>query len=55
MQKNKKTLVFGASLNPSRYSNMALQKLVAHRHEVVAFGLKEGVVNGVNIDTELKP
>lgn len=52
---NKKTLVFGASLNPSRYSNVALHKLVAHQHDVVAFGLREGVVAGVKIDTELKP
>lgn len=54
MQKNKKTLVFGASLNPSRYSFMAMRKLVAHGHEFVAFGLKEGTIEGVNIDTELK-
>lgn len=55
MKKNKKTLVFGASLNPSRYSNLALHKLVAHKHEVMAFGLREGVVAGVSIDTELLP
>lgn len=55
MQTNKKTLVFGASLNPSRYSNMAIHKLVENKHEVVAFGLKEGVVEGVHIDADLKP
>ena len=55
MQKNKKTLVFGASLNPSRYSYMAMRKLVSHGHEFVAFGLKEGTVEGVEINTELKP
>lgn len=55
METNKKTLVFGASLNPSRYSNMAMHKLVDHGHEVVAYGLKEGVVEGVKIDKELKP
>lgn len=55
MKKSKKTLVFGASLNPSRYSNMAMHKLVAYGHEVVAFGLKQGSVDGVKIDTELKP
>lgn len=54
MQKNKKTLVFGASLNPSRYSNMAMHKLVTNGHEVVAFGLKEGEVESVKIDSELK-
>ncbi|MEO8773234.1 MAG: CoA-binding protein [Gelidibacter sp.] len=54
MKTSKKTLVFGASLNPSRYSNIAMHKLVAHNHEVVAFGLREGAVEGVEIDTELK-
>jgi hypothetical protein len=50
----KKTLVFGASLKPNRYSNYAIKRLVANNHEVVAFGLKEGEVDGVNIDTVLK-
>ena len=50
----KKTLVMGASLNPSRYSNLAIVRLVDASHKVVAFGLKEGEVNRVNIDTELK-
>lgn len=54
MQTNKKTLVFGASLNPSRYSNTAMHRLVTHGHEVVAFGLREGEVAGVKIDTELQ-
>lgn len=54
MQSNKKTLVFGASLNPSRYSNLAMHKLVRHQHEVVAFGLRAGEVAGVTVDTELK-
>ena len=49
-----KTLVFGASLKPNRYSNYAIQRLVANKHEVVAFGLKEGEVEGIKIDTELK-
>lgn len=49
----KKTLVLGASLNPNRYSYYAIQRLVASRHEVVAFGLKSGQVSGVTIDTEL--
>ena len=51
----KKTLVFGASLNPNRYSNYAIQRLVANNHEVVAYGLREGNVEGVTIDTTLKP
>lgn len=51
----KKTLVFGASLKPERYANIALQKLVNYGHDVVAFGAKKGEVSGVSIDTELMP
>lgn len=50
----KKTLVFGASINPSRYSYLAIQRLVANGHKVLAFGLNKGNVAGVEIDTELK-
>lgn len=50
---NKKTLVFGASLNPTRYSNFVIQKLVNQNIETTAFGLKEGVVAGVEISAEL--
>lgn len=52
---SKKTLVIGASLKPERYSNMAIKKLVGYKHDVVAIGLKKGIVAGVNIDTELIP
>lgn len=55
MKSNKKTLVFGASLNPSRYSNLAMHRLVEHEQEVVAFGLRQGTVAGVDIQTELIP
>lgn len=50
---NKKTLVFGTSLKPNRYSNYAVQRLVANNIETVAFGLKEGVISGIEIDIEL--
>lgn len=43
----------GASANPSRYSNMAIKKLRSAHVEVKAFGLKEGEVAGISIDTEL--
>lgn len=48
---NKKTLVLGASTNPSRYSNLAINSLVKNNHPVVAVGLKEGIVAGVEILT----
>lgn len=47
-----KTLVLGASTNPTRYSYLAIQKLVAHQQQVVAIGLKPGTVAGVKIETE---
>lgn len=51
---SKKTLVLGASLNPGRYSNLAINRLVAKNHDVVGIGLKDGEVAGVTIDTNLK-
>ncbi len=48
----KKTLVLGASLNPGRYSNLAINRLVNHGHSVEAVGLKKGMVAGVAISTE---
>jgi predicted CoA-binding protein len=50
---NKKTLVLGASTNPSRYSNMAITRLNARKHEVIAVGLRAGKVGDVNIVTGL--
>ncbi|MCY7290770.1 MAG: CoA-binding protein, partial [Ferruginibacter sp.] len=45
----KKTLVLGASEKSDRYSNMAVKKLVAHNHSVIAVGNKEGEINDVKI------
>ena len=50
---NKRTLVLGVSLNPNKYSNLAVQKLVNYNIETVAFGLKSGEVSGVVVNTEL--
>ncbi|GAA4815647.1 CoA-binding protein [Litoribaculum gwangyangense] len=52
---NKKTLVFGVSLKPNRYSNYAIQRLVAKHIETVAFGWNSGEVLGIPINTELIP
>ncbi len=49
----KKTLVLGASLKPERYSNIAINRLRNYNYEVEAFGLREGKVNDVTIDTKL--
>ena len=48
----KKTVVLGASENPSRYSFMATSRLVAHGHPVVAIGNKEGKIGNTNITKE---
>lgn len=50
----KNTLVFGASLNPNRYSNLAINKLRAKNIETSAFGLREGTVEDVQIKTDLE-
>ena len=48
-----KTLVFGASLKPHRYSNIAIQRLVANQIPTVAFGPRNGEVSGVQVTTNL--
>ena len=54
MNTKKKTLVLGASENPSRYSFLALQRLQSHQHPVLAIGKRKGVVGSVQIETEKK-
>lgn len=46
----KKTLILGASTNPSRYANLAAHRLVAHGHPIINVGLKSGEVAGVPIE-----
>ena len=50
---NKKTVVLGASSNPSRYSYLAINRLVAHGHDVIAIGKKKGKVNSIEVVTDL--
>jgi uncharacterized protein len=45
----KKTLVLGASDNPARYSYLAIKRLVAHQHPVVAVGRKDTKVGDIKI------
>lgn len=51
----KKTMVIGASENIARYSNMAVKKLLAHNHPVVAIGKRAGMIGNTEIITEQKP
>lgn len=55
MNKPKKTLVLGASQNPARYSNLAINRLRAKEHPVVAIGKRVGKVADVDITTEHPP
>ena len=52
MVEKKKTLVLGASANPSRYSFLAMQQLRKHGHPVVAIGKKNARVADVAIEKE---
>ncbi len=45
----KKTLVLGASNNPSRYAYKAVNRLVAHGNEVIALGIKDGKIGQIPI------
>ena len=48
----KKTLVLGASQNPSRYSYLAINRLKNNQHPVIAIGKRKGMVAGIEIETE---
>ncbi|RYY68975.1 MAG: CoA-binding protein [Chitinophagaceae bacterium] len=52
---SKKTLVIGASENPSRYSYLAVNKLKNYGHPVEAIGKRKGSVNSVDIVTGTPP
>ena len=49
---NKKTVVFGASPKPSRYSNRAVVRLNANGHEVVPVGFRNGEIAGIAIQKD---
>ena len=51
----KKTLVIGASENPERYSYLAVQRLNANKHPVIALGKRTGKIGDTIIETEHKP
>jgi len=51
----KKTLVLGASDNPSRYSYLAINRLRQEGHEVVAVGRKQTTVADVHVEDHPLP
>ena len=44
-----KVLVIGASLKEDRYSNKAIKMLNHFEHDVLAIGLRDGIVDGITI------
>lgn len=48
------TLVLGASLNPDRASNQAINLLRSGNYPTQAFGLRSGQVAGIPIETDLE-
>ena len=51
----KKTVVLGASQNPSRYSYLAVQELQERDHPVIAIGKRPGKVGAINIEIDHLP
>lgn len=45
----KKTLILGASTNPTRYSYLVANKLAQHKHPITLVGIKKGEVAGETI------
>ena len=52
MKERKKTLVLGASQNPSRYSYLAIRKLTSYDHPVLAVGRRDGKIGEIPIHKE---
>jgi uncharacterized protein len=48
----KRTLVLGASENPERYSNLAVKKLLANNHPVIAWSKRKGSIGNTVFETE---
>lgn len=55
MTSDKTTLVLGASDNPSRYSFLALQRLLKAGHSVRAIGRKPVRIENVQVETSQQP
>ncbi len=46
---NKKTVIIGATTNPSRYAYLAAGMLTEYKHKIVPVGIKQGEVYGEKI------
>lgn len=47
------TLVVGASKNPERYSYKAIRSLISNDYPVLAYGLRNEIIEGIEIQTDL--
>ena len=47
------TLVFGASPNPNRYSNLAVRRFLENKVDTVAFGIRAGKIGDIQITNNL--
>ena len=52
---SKKTVVLGASSKIDRYSNRAVNQLMANGHQVIPIGFENEKINGLQIETALLP
>ncbi len=52
MKTQKTTLIIGASLNPSRYSNILMQRLSLADIPAFGLGIKKGQVGNIKITTD---
>ena len=50
---NYKTIVLGATTNPTRYAYLATQRLLEKEIEVIPVGIRKGVVAGIPIRNDL--
>lgn len=46
LTKTKKTVIIGATTNPSRYAYVAADMLTEYHHEIIPVGIKKGEVYG---------
>lgn len=46
---SRKTVILGATSNPTRYAYLAAHELAEHGHEIIPIGIKEGKVANTNI------
>ena len=54
-KKKKKVLVLGASLKSDRISHEAVERLSASGHQVIAYGMQEGMIGSVPVIKDFKP